>query len=98
MKWLSEKTGKHLLAAVLGLITASLGAVLLVSEVRQGATAHSGHIYVFAGMFGLGLLLIAPSLVAGAVKSIVVVVAPYLPEVKIGGRRKSDPPKNESDV
>ena len=81
----------RVIAAFLGIIIAAFGAVLLVVEMQR-PEAHSSHVYLFAGMFGFGCLLIVPSAFSGAVKQIIVVIGPYLPEVRIGGRRKSDPP------
>lgn len=77
---------------LLGIAISAFGAALLIIEMQKAAV-HSGHVYLFAGMFGFGCLLIVPSVVAGAMKQVIVVVGPYLPEVRIGGRRKTDPPE-----
>lgn len=80
---------------VLGVGLLGFGAYLLWFEMQK-ATPHTPHVYLMASMMALGTLLIAPAAVGEGLKQVVVVIGPYLPDIKIGGRRKSDPP--EPDV
>lgn len=77
--------------AIIGLAVAVLGAWLLVAEMQRPVT-QPGNVYTFAAMIGFGCLLVIPAAISSAVKQLIIVVGPYLPEIRIGGRRRSDPP------
>lgn len=87
--------GKLLAAAVSFVMGAALFAAslyVIVKDVHIAGMAHSTNAW-FAG-FGivLALLLILPAQTMAAAKFILDTVGPYLPEIRIGGRRKTDPP------
>lgn len=82
------------LAAFLGFAVFLFGGYLLIVEMQKPAS-HPGHVYLFAGMMAFGTLLIVPSAVGEGLKQVIVVVGPYLPDIKIGGRRKTDPPADD---
>lgn len=75
--------------ALIGLVVAIFGGWLLVLEMQK-PVSHPGNVYTFAAMIGFGCLIIIPAAITSAVKQIIVVVGPYLPEIRIGGRRWSD--------
>lgn len=81
---------KYLSAAIGLLVTAFSGFMLW--RVMQGATVDRHLVYLFAAGVGFGMLLIIPTMIVGALKSLLGVIGPYLPQVMIGGRRASDPP------
>lgn len=78
------------LSILLGFALLVFGAYLLWLEMQK-ASPHSPHVYLMAGMMALGCLLIAPAAIGEGLKQVVVVIGPYLPDVMIGGRRKTDP-------
>lgn len=85
----------HLIAALVGLGIAGVGVLLLVTEIRT-PPFHVSHIYIAAGFIFFGALLIVPSAVTGGLKSVIVIVGPYIPV--IGGRRSGDPPANVTQI
>jgi hypothetical protein len=79
----------HVIAALVGCGIAGVGVMLLVTELRT-PPGHATHIYIAAGMMFFGALLIVPSAVTSGLRSVIVIVGPYIPV--IGGRRAGDPP------
>lgn len=82
----------RILTTLLGLALALFGAWLLHREISLGVHAHTQHIWAFVGMIAFGMLIIVPTTVFDRVKQIVVIVVERMPEIRIGGKRKYDPP------
>ncbi|MBA3890986.1 MAG: hypothetical protein H0X64_10690 [Gemmatimonadaceae bacterium] len=80
---------KH--ALVIGLYLIAFGTGLVVFEAMKTAP-HSGHLYLYAGFVGVGLLLAVARALGDSVKIVIVplvtAVGPYMPF----GRRAYDQP------
>lgn len=85
----------QLIAALVGLAIAAMGVLLLVTEIRT-PPFHATHIYIAAGFIFFGALLIVPSAVTSGLRSVVLIVGPYVPV--IGGRRAGDPPASVTQI
>lgn len=86
-----EKSEPFVTAGLLvGLILIAGGFFFLYLEMHEGIKeAHTNHIYVFAGMIGLGCLAIAPKILVSAIRGVVDAVSPIVPKINFG-RRKGD--------
>lgn len=74
---------------LLGVFLAALGLGLLFLEYKEGpAHAHTTHIFIYVAIFGIGMLIIAPSVITGAANKMVMLVL----DAKKGGARWTDPP------
>lgn len=71
-------------SVLVGLGLAATGGYFLKLEMA-GATVHSMHVYVFAGMIGVGCLLIVPGPIVSALTQLGTAVGPYLPWLRRGG-------------
>ena len=72
-----------------GFAIAVVGGLLLFGEYRNGAEhSHTTHVLVGTAIFGIGCLIIAPSVFGNAAKSLVMIVL----DAKKGGMRWTDPP------
>jgi hypothetical protein len=78
-------------AGIFGLLVTAFSGFMLW-HVMQGPTVDRHLVYLFAAGVGFGMLLIIPTMIVGALKSLLGVIGPYLPQVVIGGRRATDPP------
>lgn len=79
----------HIVSQLFGLAMALVGCGLLFLEYHDGAEhAHTTHVIIFTAIFGIGCLIIAPTLVSGAANKLVMIVL----DAKKGGLRWTDPP------
>jgi hypothetical protein len=94
MTWKND-AGK-IIKLIFGLAVALSGGFFLWLEMKDGAQhAHTGHVYLLAAWIAIGCIIIAPSVMVGAAKQLVVLI-PF--DIKVGGKRKTDPPDAESPV
>lgn len=99
-RWLSEKdkmvewmkTSKQALVAVFGLLIASFGVFGTVREL-YATPVDRPLVFLFVGVFGVGMLVVAPSVLGNAIKQ----AFDLFNSVREGGRRATDPPANSSD-
>lgn len=79
----------HLATQLFGFVIALVGVVFLYFEYRNGAEhSHTTHVILYTGIFGVGCLIIAPTLISGAANKLVMIVI----DAKKGGLRWTDPP------
>jgi hypothetical protein len=79
------------IAAIFGLIVAAFSGFMLW-HLMQAPAVDRHLVYLFSGGVGFGMLLVIPTIIVAALKSLLGVIGPYLPQVMIGGRRATDPP------
>lgn len=79
---------------VIGLVIAAAGLGLLFVEYKGGVEhAHTTHIFLYVAIFGVGMLVVSPTLVGGGARSLVMLVL----DAKKGGLRWTDPPGDDKD-
>lgn len=88
-------TAQAIARTVIALIIGGVSLWLLIAEAMLGKDSHTQHLFLFAGGVLVGVAIGLPAVFFSTAKQIVVLI----PEVRIGGRRYSDPPKTgESQV
>lgn len=88
MKTVIRDKLKVIAADLFGLILACIGIGLLMLEYKDGAAhAHVSLVFLYVAIFGLGCLIIAPTLITGAAQKLTVLVL----DARKGGSRWSDP-------
>lgn len=69
---------------IVGAALAVAGGYFLKLEMGS-PPVHAVHVYIFAGMIGLGCLVIIPAPIVSALQQLGAVLGPYLPWGKKGG-------------
>jgi hypothetical protein len=73
---------RKIIKLAFGLLIALSGGFFLWLEMKDGAaSAHTGHVYAFAAWIAIGCIIIAPSVIGSAIKTLL----GFLPSVKFGG-------------
>ena len=76
MTWQSE--ARKILTTILGLVLSLAGGFFLYLEM-SGADRHPTHVYVFSGFIAVGMFIVAPSVIGGALSK----AFSYLPQIKV---------------
>lgn len=82
-------TAQAVARTIIALVIGFVSLWLLVYEAMLGKDAHTQHLFLFSGGILVSIAIGLPSVFFATAKQIVVLI----PEIRVGGRRWSDPPK-----
>lgn len=89
---MKRATSTAIARVIIALVIGGVSLWLLIVEAMLGEKSHTQHLFLFAGGVLLAVAIGLPSVFFSTAKQIVVLI----PEVRIGGKRYSDPPADAS--
>ena len=92
---LIQKKWAVITSFVVGAILFATSLYVLIRDVHLAGFSHEAMPWFVGIMIVLSLFLMLPAQMYAAGRAIIELVGPYLPEIRIGGRRKTDPPAEE---
>lgn len=88
------KLAAKIFSGFIGVVLFITGLYVILRDIHVGGVSHGTNALVGGLSIIFGLALMLPAITFAVAKQILELIGPYLPQIRIGGRRVTDPPSN----